>query len=45
MLIHEDLEKIVETLPNEFSHVEAVILKVKISGQWSAFISMNNPLR
>ena len=43
LLIHENLEQIVETLPNELSHVEAVIVKVKISGQWSSLISLFNP--
>ena len=41
---HENPEQIEDTFPNEFSQVDAVIVKVKISGQWSAFISLYNPL-
>ena len=40
MLVNENLEQIVETISNEFSHVEAVIVKVEISGQWSLLVSL-----
>ena len=40
MLINENLEQRVETISNEFSHVEAVIVKVEISGQWSSLVSL-----
>ena len=43
MIIHENLEQVKKNFPNEFSHVESVIVKVKISGQSSAFISFYNP--